>query len=643
MSIPTYSLPVSGTAPNQVASKSAHDAEISRIITELNASLLTGLGGAIRTGGPIQLINVQGTGDAATAEIAPSFAAIGISGIVDGAEVAFTPLATNAIQNPTINADGQTRGVRRVDGSTWPAGAFVANRPYVLRRVGSQYRVVRGDFTHTEQGHLRTAIQLGAVIPLTGIGGTGDEITANIDPAFVAAGITSLGAASEVEYIPITSNASSNPTISIGGTTYGVRRADGSAWAAGRFLVNRVYKLRRFGSTLRVVAGDVQGPEIDAQFAAETQARNAAINASAQAQAAARDLAILAIQSEDRRVDLIGSSIATMEANTGAAAISTMTVVLPQVAAQSGTVERFRAQVSVPGILRIGIYREIEGELRRVRYRDIGLQVGFNDVGVLLPISAGDRVGWFLGNVRIRRLNGGGSGYFFNTSAQDLGVTSLTAQNTSDLMLAQAVLAAGTSLLFQREQAARTQADALDLRLLSQEAGRRPIQRFGMTDMSRLDPPQADASLPRHRILNSVRPQGEIVRVECWSFAATNLRLTAYTQINSTGFQAQRFITVPLQVGWNVIPVSLQVSAGEYIGIFTDVAAIPSDTSPPLGVETSTWSRNADGDLSTTNNMVFNGARQVYLRLSQAIGVAQTGGTALSVTPTDDGAIISGA
>ncbi|MBW7057318.1 pyocin knob domain-containing protein [Paracoccus bogoriensis] len=341
MNTPVYSLPVSGTAPNQLASKSAHDAEINRVITELNATLRADIdprstptyasraaAEAAASGLPASVTQilvregtalvvrsrtataddplyataprwgvvnrqdtrallanmslpvgaVDGTGDAITAEIPAALVLLGQGDVADGQEFVFVPAAANMAQNPTIRIDrpaagsasavtGTARGVRGGDGEAWPARGFVAGRPYVLRRVGSLYRVVRGDVTRTEHGRLLTAIRLGAVIPLTGIGGSGDAITATIDPAFIDAGVTSLGSASEVEYIPIATNTAGNPTISIGGSTFQIRRADGSAWGAGRFVVGRVYKMRRFGSQLRVIAGDVQGWEIDAQLA----------------------------------------------------------------------------------------------------------------------------------------------------------------------------------------------------------------------------------------------------------------------------------------------------------------------------------------------------------------------------------------
>ena len=108
------------------------------------------------------------------------------------------------------------------------------------------------------------AIRDGGIITTVNIGGTGDAITADIAPAFIEAGITSLGGASEIEYIPTASNTTNNPTLAIGGQTFGIRNADGSAWPAENFAVGRSYKLRRRGGILRVSNGDATSVELAA-------------------------------------------------------------------------------------------------------------------------------------------------------------------------------------------------------------------------------------------------------------------------------------------------------------------------------------------------------------------------------------------
>ncbi|WCR17505.1 hypothetical protein [Paracoccus alcaliphilus] len=108
------------------------------------------------------------------------------------------------------------------------------------------------------------AIRDGGIITTVNIGGTGDAITADIAPSFIEAGITSLGGASVIEYIPVATNTGNSPTLAIGGQTFGIRNADGSAWPADSFVVGRSYELRRRGGNLRVANGDATSVELAA-------------------------------------------------------------------------------------------------------------------------------------------------------------------------------------------------------------------------------------------------------------------------------------------------------------------------------------------------------------------------------------------
>lgn len=75
---------------------------------------------------------------------------------------------------------------------------------------------------------------------LANIGGTGDAITAVIDPVQATMGVTSLSTASSVEYIPSVTNLAANPTLTIGEQSYPVRNADAGAWPAGGFVVGLI-------------------------------------------------------------------------------------------------------------------------------------------------------------------------------------------------------------------------------------------------------------------------------------------------------------------------------------------------------------------------------------------------------------------
>ncbi|SIS98547.1 hypothetical protein [Paracoccus saliphilus] len=108
-----------------------------------------------------------------------------------------------------------------------------------------------------------SAIRDGAAIITVNIGGTGSAITADIAPVFVNAGITQISGGSTIEYIPLTTNDTANPTMTIAGTTFDIRGDDGGTWRAKAFVPGRSYLLRRRGGTLRVILGGATKAEID--------------------------------------------------------------------------------------------------------------------------------------------------------------------------------------------------------------------------------------------------------------------------------------------------------------------------------------------------------------------------------------------
>jgi|GEM_PF-5279778 len=106
--------------------------------------------GAILTQLAIKLDSVAGTTTAFTASIPANILALGQGDVAEGQEISFTPVASNTSTNPTLRVDrggtvGVVRGIRDVDGETWPEAAFVVGRPYTLRRVGTLYRVIAGE------------------------------------------------------------------------------------------------------------------------------------------------------------------------------------------------------------------------------------------------------------------------------------------------------------------------------------------------------------------------------------------------------------------------------------------------------------------------------------------------------------------
>ena len=103
---------------------------------------------ALNVVGVTPLINVAGTGDAITADMASNAVNAGMV-IAGNALVEFIPAATNANPSPTllISQDGTARNIQPEDGGAMPAGYLVPGRAYILRRRGSVWRVQSGAVT----------------------------------------------------------------------------------------------------------------------------------------------------------------------------------------------------------------------------------------------------------------------------------------------------------------------------------------------------------------------------------------------------------------------------------------------------------------------------------------------------------------
>lgn len=114
---------------------------------------------AIAASGPVPLGAVGGTANAMTANVAASHLALGISLVsTEGAEAVLVPTLANTAINPTLAIGTDiARSVRRADGTDLPIGSLVAGQPYLIRRVGGQYRIVRGDVTYVQLAAEATA------------------------------------------------------------------------------------------------------------------------------------------------------------------------------------------------------------------------------------------------------------------------------------------------------------------------------------------------------------------------------------------------------------------------------------------------------------------------------------------------------
>lgn len=121
---------------------------------------------------------------------------------------------------------------------------------------------------------LRNALAVSGPIPLSNLRGTANAIVADIAPAYVSAGITTVSDGGELVWVPAAANTADNPTIAIAGDiAREIRRIDGSTFPAAGLVIGQPLVMRRTGGQYRVVRGDVTY----AQLAAETAARVAAI------------------------------------------------------------------------------------------------------------------------------------------------------------------------------------------------------------------------------------------------------------------------------------------------------------------------------------------------------------------------------
>ncbi|TQS73289.1 hypothetical protein ERN12_05900 [Rhodobacteraceae bacterium] len=101
------------------------------------------------------------------------------------------------------------------------------------------------------------AIRAGGVIPLGLSSIDGASYVATPDPAFTNLGIPTLPDGAQARFLIQTTNTVANPSVTINGTTFALRGADGETWPAGAFMRYRQYAVQRRGSTLRVVGGEV--------------------------------------------------------------------------------------------------------------------------------------------------------------------------------------------------------------------------------------------------------------------------------------------------------------------------------------------------------------------------------------------------
>lgn len=249
-----------------------HSSTTCRVIGVMPSQLtaaIANLTAGLASGGSIVLANVAGTGEIITADMPPAYVALGITTLPPDAEVVIRAIATNPRDRLRLTVGGTTYELRSADGNPIPANSIVVTRDYRFRRTGTTggLRMLTGAVSGTELEALKAAdskatsdiqtVLKGAVIPLMNIGGTGDAITAAIDPAFVAAGIAAIPDGAWFVFTPINTNLTQpSPTIAVAGTTLTIRNSEQAGLPLNFFKPGRPYLMRRMGSFARVMAGD---------------------------------------------------------------------------------------------------------------------------------------------------------------------------------------------------------------------------------------------------------------------------------------------------------------------------------------------------------------------------------------------------
>lgn len=575
---------------------------------------------AIRSGALIPLASIGGTGDAWTAQLAPSIVTAGITSLNSDATVEYIPALPNTAANPTGTISGTSFNIRNADGGAWPAFGFVVGRSYTLRRRGNVLRVI-GDVAQPDLAAARTDritgdAQMGSVM-LEAIGGTGDAITGTVPTTLSAIGISAANIR-EILFTVLSANTTTGPTINIDGQgALQIRDYRDGLLPIGALAPGPVYCAVKVGARWRLVTSEV-----------DRAALTTALATASATQQAYTDAGDLRIMSEDRTVIFVGAPRATIDANGAASSANVTNWVFPTPAAAAGDAGRFRAQIAIAGTIRFGVYRLVSGNLVRVRSRDVAVGTGFVDLPVGLHLEVGEFLGAFMGTARVRFVSGGGTGYYFDNATSDRGTIAASNLNTTNLLVAQFVVYQGSSpSVADREAQAATLA-GLNGRVERLEYGGRDLQPFNMTDDARLADPAASAASAWNFVFDSLRPAGTVVRVEFWARAAGTLRLGAYVRSGSS-FSRRAFVDVEAVVGFNRFEVDLEVRAGEYVGYKPFAAIVPFQSNSPLGTETGVWLSNNTADQGTftgTQNLT----QQHLIKITQAIGAA--GGAAAAAS-----------
>ncbi|MBG6116801.1 hypothetical protein IWY39_000605 [Sphingobium sp. JAI105] len=219
---------------------------------------------ADQASGAIALINVGGTGDAATAAIP---AALNMLAIGNDTLFAIRWPATNTVADPTLQIGSTTYTVKGQRGQVIQPGRLAADSPYLLRRHSAGVLKVVSALGREDVGLFnvdntsdvskpvstaqRSALNQSSVIHLGNVGGTGNAATAEFPGAFADHNLA-IGEMVSLTWPALLTAA--GPTLTLGGVTYTLITSRGSAIVSGRLEAGQSLTLRKTGATqLRAV------------------------------------------------------------------------------------------------------------------------------------------------------------------------------------------------------------------------------------------------------------------------------------------------------------------------------------------------------------------------------------------------------
>lgn len=231
-----------------------------RLAESVGATDINGLKGSLEAGSIIPLVNIGGTGNAITADLAAPAVAAGVT-VTGRLSVRYIPAATNSNDGETdvtlFVAGDEPRILRTEDGARLPAGYFVVGRAYTLDRRGATWRVSLGG---TARADLSTVVGTSGTMRLTNIAGTGNDITANLGVPFAM-----MSQNAKVEYIPALTNEGGSVYLSISGDIQReVLLPKGGTPPAGYFVPGVSYTFVRRGAIWRVAYSGLEVTDIPA-------------------------------------------------------------------------------------------------------------------------------------------------------------------------------------------------------------------------------------------------------------------------------------------------------------------------------------------------------------------------------------------